>query len=522
MMGHTVRSSTNASLRIHANRDGSYQITLSGTGSQFRVLEASEGMGDFDSGCVPHKSLRRTDRFVPSHCGEISFVGVWATGYDTVWRSPVYTTKVPCTFKTPRRDRHPAINTSLVIQNFGKQWNHRSIWIPESESEILDGWDESYRIGGSLHSWGADSAPTTEGRLMWTNRLKSIDRIDADTLRIQCGVTVVEVEDFLRDNHLDRMFRSLPVIPDVTVCGALATGSHDTGVPSMPNDVVRMRVLPKGTKTPIVLTRSDPRFARWVQSNGQEGVVLNMDLRLIPLRRLVTTYRYTESIQTALDTIRQPGSFGRLIANRRGILIQHFQWTDMDTPINSYQNTPLFDLHDFLLNKLMTLPLYPITRAFWVNVLEPVYWNVLKTILPSGIEVSDPRTTLHTVPHSKFRHRECEVFVRLSDVPETMRTIWDTTYGEFKSVYPLVLRTIQRDEIPVTRSCFKDEDRVSVSVLAYLGQIKFLIEESNSAGPDFQGFVHEVYQQLRSKGIDTCYHPGKIGGDVPPTERQEV
>jgi FAD/FMN-containing dehydrogenase len=183
------------------------------------------------------------------------------------------------------------------------------------------------RVMGSRHSWSR--AIVTDDTLVSLARMNRIVDVDAAALRVtaQAGVTLRELIDRLERRGL--ALANLGSVAGQTVAGAIATGTHGTGLAfrCLAAQVEALRLV-DGRGEERALRRGDPDFDAVVVGLGCFGVVHEVTLRVVP------------SFQMHALTERAP--FDEVIANLDGYLraYDHFKiwWLVPDDDVIVFKN----------------------------------------------------------------------------------------------------------------------------------------------------------------------------------------
>ena len=152
--------------------------------------------------------------------------------------------------------------------------------VPEVQSLVAR--SPKVKALGSRHSF-ADVADT-EGRHVCLDGLRSVVGLDAEARRVtvEAGIRYGELADFLAAEGW--ALPNLASLPHISVAGAVATGTHGSGVRlgCLSTSVVGLEiVLADGSLTSI--RRGDPDFEGAVVSLGALGVVVRLTLAVEPM-----------------------------------------------------------------------------------------------------------------------------------------------------------------------------------------------------------------------------------------------
>jgi len=163
------------------------------------------------------------------------------------------------------------------------------------------------RVVGRGHSF-TPVAECAGGTLLSLARLNRVIDFQAPTaerigsITIEGGVTYTEVIQHLGERGA---LRNLPSCPQFTVAGAIATGTHGSGlhIHNLAADVSMLEfMLPNGTT--VVYDRSTPELIEGVRVHlGCLGVVTRLTLDVVPYFE-VSAYRYDDvPLETAIESL---------------------------------------------------------------------------------------------------------------------------------------------------------------------------------------------------------------------------
>ncbi len=198
---------------------------------------------------------------------------------------------------------------SLV--NFGgnREWDAR-LYRPRDEQEVLDilaqRRSERVRAIGSLHSW-SDIA-VGSGLTLDMSRFDEVQPVTANGetfVRAGAGGTLQHLLDRLHA-ATDRTLPTLGAIKRQTVSGAISTGTHGSGKPSLSHFVTAVRLAAyDATGKPRVLEyRGGDELKAARCSLGCMGVILSVELATVPKYRVAETVRRFGCVEDALRLYR--------------------------------------------------------------------------------------------------------------------------------------------------------------------------------------------------------------------------
>lgn len=196
---------------------------------------------------------------------------------------------------------------SLRQTNFGRnvRFVPAAIYRPRSPAEVLVCMrrhpGERLRCIGSGHSWSRIIA--TDGVLFDLRYLKRV-RIDPEKrlVRAGAGCTLRRLLRCLRREGLT--LPTLGATTRQTVAGAIATGTHGSGAPSLSHFVRKVKLatfLPVSRK-PALVTLSKSMWLRAARcALGCLGVVVEVELEVVPAYRIEERVEKTDCLKDVLD-----------------------------------------------------------------------------------------------------------------------------------------------------------------------------------------------------------------------------
>lgn len=393
---------------------------------------------------------------------------------------------------------------SLRRTNFGGnvRFVPAAIYRPRSPAEVLDCMrrhpGERLRCIGSGHSWSRIIA--TDGVLFDLRHLKhvQIDR-PAGVVRVGGGCTLRRLLRCLRRHGL-----TLPTLGATalqTIAGAISTGTHGSGEPSLSHFVEEATVatFDAGSAVPCLATlRGGPELQAARCALGSLGVIVEVALRAVPAYRIEERVENTASLEEVLGgesewPLQQfallPWSWTYLVYRRRrtqapGGRLRAFACRAWNLIVND------FVLHLVLKGLLLFANLQGdhAIRSFFVRLPRFIVTG------PSRTDASEAVLTMH---HELFRHVEMELFVpesRLREAiagiqelvriagegtariealellsPRTKEEVWKLR-GSYTLHYPLFVRRVLPDDTLVSMASATGEPArawYSISLFSY-------------------------------------------------------
>ena len=176
---------------------------------------------------------------------------------------------------------------------------------PTSEQELRDivRLHANVRVAGAFHSWSPLMCPKANGVLVVLTELRAMQRVDNELL---CGpgVTMGSLS-----NRLLQMGRQLPTgwHPDVTIGGAVATGTHHRGQAFVECCVARVRLmLANGTDIWVDRSTVWAGVRVWPHLPGSAGILgLLIEIHVLsqplaPVRSTVTRTEWNDDLEDHL------------------------------------------------------------------------------------------------------------------------------------------------------------------------------------------------------------------------------
>ena len=480
-------------------------------GSPLRMMEASRGR--FVGGCGPHGTtliLLSTATYVASECGPVHFRAAWTTSATVaVRRGPVATLHVTCDEVGIDQLHLPSVNRvetlrgmahrgnvtrfpllgpsyhrrgeihSFVVWDFGGEHRYDRSWYPTNENAIVERFRRppnpqnldlvrSWQVRGGLHAW---SRTSTDGvTMLGTGRLQE-RRLDEATglLTIGCGVTVADAEDYLLSERSRWMLRSAPAIGSATLCGAVATGAHGTGFPSISNDVHAIRAVTWDGDV-----RTDD-LASWRMSLGRLGVVTAVTLRLVPCRPYTLTYHAYPGVE-AVPTWDRNASF---VVTPGGVYEERVVWHEGEACSLQDTGSGLEGI-PVMAWATSSLPVPPLVPRLLVEWLRP------------AVRIDEPRRRRHQRGGESIHHFETELYVdALHQAVHVLRS---------RTSSPLYVRYVEADEVPIARSPFASGG-------------KYAINLSSKDADRLLSIGRAAAERMRGAGLSVAFHPGKLVPD---------
>jgi hypothetical protein len=315
------------------------------------------------------------------------------------------------------------------ITNFGgnQRWFARR-FRPSSEAEVLGILEQhpaaTIRAIGSGHSWSGIAAHTDIVLDMSALNSVALVTVNGETLvRAGAGCRLQDLLDRLHATT-DRTLPTLGAIKKQTVSGAISTGTHGSGRPSLSHFVVRVRavVFTAGGQPEIREFDSGPELLAARCGLGCTGIIISADLQTVPKYLVAETVRHYETIEQILATFdRNP--------------LTNFTLSPYGWAFTAFERRPIEGHAQPMLSKLKALAfrLYVLILLDLIFHLGVVGSRILgpaavmffqrsatKTLLKNVERIDDDEHVL-TTKHDLFRHEEMELFVKEADLAFVIR-----------------------------------------------------------------------------------------------------
>jgi L-gulonolactone oxidase len=393
-----------------------------------------------------------------------------------------------------------------TVINFGgnQTWRARC-YRPRHEQDVLEIL-ERHRHGhvrpfGALHSW-SDVAATADAAVdvSLLDQVRPFVKDGANFVRVGAGCRLHDVLDRLHAAS-DQTLPTLGAIKRQTASGAISTGTHGSGKPSLSHFIAAVRVAgfdAAGTPTIFEYQGGDALAAARC-GLGCMGVILSVVFHTVAKYLVEETVRSHRSLDDVLrryderpltQFILMPYRWTYLAWERRAVemrkltagerlkiwLLRAFNQIGVDVMFHLLVKASVV-LHARAVKTLMKLVPY---------------------LLVQGIARIDEPDHVLTLKHHYFRHEEMEIFVpepRLAEAVEVLRAATDVFSGETTSVpaaiaaklqqhglydelvrhagtyvqhYPFFFRRVLRDETLISMASGADAPFYSLSVFTYL------------------------------------------------------
>ena len=409
---------------------------------------------------------------------------------------------------TDRTARAARATAPDSVVNFGGnvRFAPRHRYAPRNEADVLailnEHAGERIRAIGSLHSW-SDVAAT--GGVMLD--MRHFDQVQVEWRGAEVWATVgagCRLEDLLPS--LDQQGGvTLPTVPAVTtqtIAGAVSTGTHGSGMPSMSHFIEAVRAAaydPETGRAQIYEWTDGPELRAARCGLGCMGILLSVRFRCVSNYSVLQSVSRVRTIEAALasegdfplqQTILIPYAWEYWVYRRRAIHDQQ-----LDTTGIAY----LFRAHWWVIvDVLFHVGLVPLVN--WVRSRRLIRWY-LKEFTPLMLWEAPPHVDssadVLVLEHELFEHLEMELIVPSRHIREAAKLLREITLvfaGEAERVsprreaqleeirmldmlyqsrgtyfhhYPILIRRILPDDTLISMTSATTEPYYSVSVFTY-------------------------------------------------------
>jgi L-gulono-1,4-lactone dehydrogenase len=427
---------------------------------------------------------------------------------------------------------------SRTVTNFGG--NHSfcpaSIFTPRNEGELLDVLRDCrgrrIRVIGRLHSWSA--APVAEDVLLDMRHFQEV-RVEPREGRhwVTTGAGC-QIKRLLAE--LERQgagtLPSLGLITEQTIAGAISTGTHGSGKPSMSNFVDEVRIAQYDTTTgePVIRTINSGDELRAARcALGALGVVVSVGFWSRPHYNVEETFRRYDDLESVLaNEDEYPLQQFFLMPWWWRYFAQHRRETDK--PRGGW--AALYRLYFFL---QFDIGLHLMVRLVVRTLRSPrlVRWmfrNITPLLVVRNWNVVDDSSKMLVMEHELFQHIEIEVFVTKAKLIEAVGVVvqllkhFDGDHdglspelrvvlerigmlgavepqrGSYTHHYPICVRRVLPDNALISMTSGRSEPSYALSFISYA-------RPTDRQG--FQAFA-DVLSRVLGALVDGRPHWGKV------------
>lgn len=318
----------------------------------------------------------------------------------------------------------------MRIRNFGRNldFHSKNYFEPNSSEEVLDvlatNRGTRIRTMGRLHSWS--QAPVSEDTLLNLKNLNGvkIEQIDgAFFVRVAGGCQIKRLIQ-----KLDEAGLALPsqgLITEQSIAGAISTGTHGSGKSSLSHYVLELQVAdydPASGEPRIRTIQAGEELQAARCALGCLGVILEVKLPCVSQYQVEEHWHFYDELEEAIQGEGEyPIQQFFFLPHSWAFLAQHRKPTEAKKSVLA----PLFHLYWFLTVDfgLHVIVLF-LSRCFRFGWATSAFYKLLVpwTIITNW-KVVDKSQHMLTMEHELFRHIECELFVRRSQLPEFLQCV---------------------------------------------------------------------------------------------------
>jgi FAD/FMN-containing dehydrogenase len=393
------------------------------------------------------------------------------------------------------------------LKNFGgnQSWTARCLR-PQDERAVLDILRESrqgqLRPLGSGHSW-SDVAVSHDIALDMSafDQVRTIERDGDIFAEVGAGCRLQDLLDRLHVTT-DRTLPTLGAIKRQTVSGAISTGTHGSGKPSLSHVVTAVRVAAydRHSGEPQIFEYRDGDVLKAARcALGCMGVLLTVELRTVAKYLVQETVRPHQSLDDLLKTYAEhplshfivvPHGWGLVAWERKAVEMRPVGLVDrLKAGFFRLYGTVWIDVAFHLLAKAAV-----VIGASAVKLL----FRLLPYLLLTKVTRIDQAEHVLTLGHHYFQHEEMELFIpesRLTEAVALLRAATAVFAGDTVSVpedietrltlhklhgdlirntgtyvqhYPFFFRRVEPDDTLISMTSGAKEPSYSLSVFTYL------------------------------------------------------
>jgi FAD/FMN-containing dehydrogenase len=397
------------------------------------------------------------------------------------------------------------MESSSHIVNFGRNVSFRppQVLRPQTERDLLAILEKpgtgKIRVIASRHAWSP--LIETDGTLIDMENFVGIEVFQQDGanfVRVGAGCRITKLVKVLNQQGLT--LPSLGLITEQRVAGAISTGTHGSGKPSLSHFVQAMRVacFPEDGAADIRKIDHGPDLAAARCALGCLGVIVDVTFPCIP------QYRVREQVtpRATIEAVLELESASPL---QQFFLFPHagtyyVQQRTVAEQLNRSRLAWLYQVYWFV---CIDIGLHLLVKlvAVWLRsrrLIHLMFRRVIPlTLFPRWVVV-DRSDRLLTMEHQLFRHLELELFVPASRVAEAARFLesvlraadgldvtlpesqretieqaglrgaWEELRGTYTHHYPICFRKVLRDDTLISMSSGDEPAWYAISLITYL------------------------------------------------------
>jgi len=392
-----------------------------------------------------------------------------------------------------------------VINFGGNQIWRAGGYRPRHERDVLE-LLERHRHGrvrpfGALHSW-SDVAATTGVALDMSglDQVRPFVKNGANFVRVGAGCRLRDALDRLHAAS-DQTLPTLGAIKRQTVSGAISTGTHGSGKPSLSNFVAAVRAVAFDAegKPHTVEYQDGDELAAARCALGCLGVILSVVFRTVPKYLVEETVRPHRSVQDVLSRYDERSLTQFIFVPYRWTYLAWERAPIAMRPLTLGERLTAWGMRAY--NNVSVDVTFHLFVKLAVALGARAAKNLMKLVphlLIQGIARVDDAEHVLTLKHHYFRHEEMEIFVpesRLAQAVDVLRAATEVFAGETTAVpeaiaaklrehglhdelvrhagsyvqhYPFFFRRVLRDDTLISMTSGATEPYYTISVFTYL------------------------------------------------------
>ncbi len=395
------------------------------------------------------------------------------------------------------------------IVNFGGniQFTPRYDYRPTTEEDILQILNThaqgTVRAIGTLHSWSdvIVSGDVVVDMSAFDTVVLEQDDSGAVWASVGAGVTIEKLLVTLNAADL-----TLPTVPEATMqtlVGAISTGTHGSGLPSLSHFIGQVRAAAydsRNGRARIYEWSDGPELRAASCALGCMGIILSVRVRCVPQYSVYELVRRFDTVAEVLESgssfplqefLLVPYSWNYYVFNRRPLRRRQIDEMTVATRMHRTYKYGIQDVLDhFVLRFLVRTVSNPgLTRWFLKN--------LFPLTIQTNVEVIQRSDLALVREHEIFKHVETEIFVPAQDLPaaldlvsaallvfagiedtvpapiaEALKRIGLLEYleehrGAYMHHYPLFIRRVMPDDTMIAETSGTHQPYYTISLFSY-------------------------------------------------------
>lgn len=402
----------------------------------------------------------------------------------------------------------------MDITNFGGNvsFEPAHAYEPTTEAEVLDVLDRhaggTVRVVASGHAW----SPATET----PDAAVRVDALDDIEVRREDGGVVVRAGGgaVLRDivevveSRTDHTLPTMGGVLKQTIAGAISTGTHGSGRPSLSHymDEVRTAAYDPESGEARVFTHDGGDALRAARcAVGRMGVIVSVTFRCVPKYLVAETVTEVDSVAELLDRDRPdsleqaillPHSWRLLVYDRTVVHDTLSMLGRLRAAVRSAASVGYVDIG---LHLIVITVVFAVRHGLaGLGLVSRLFGTVVPRAIRQDVTNTGPSTSILTLKHDLFQHVEMELFIPKRNLAEAtevvthilsvaaggtppdptdavldvlreadMEAALEDARGTYIHHYPLFFRRIPPDDTLVSMASGDDEPYYSLSFFTY-------------------------------------------------------